>query len=180
MIRYAGIFASVVACGGMFFGGNAGSTELAANYSAPASGTDMWTGYMGRSGLFVPHYDDCDTVSEAFVSVSPDGKGFCIEASSRPAAVWEEARHACMQVGMRLPEVAEFKFACKQAGTLGLSGMTDGWEWVSNYASPVDTGTAYGSGSTVGGNGGCGKLSWTWVGRNYDGVEAAIAYRCVR
>lgn len=174
------VFAALLATTLSALIGAAQSTELSANYSAPAVGADMWTGYMGRNGYFVPHYDDCDPAGEAFVAVAPDGKGFCMEKSERSSTTWEEARNACMQLGMRLPEAGEYKFACKRAATLGLSAMTGAMEWSSNFAVPETWGSSFsGSVAQVAGRHGCGTVGWDWVGRG-DGQEVSHPYRCVR
>ncbi len=79
---------------------------------APAAGTDMWTSQMAKLELFIPHADNCDSVTEAFVQIAPTGEGYCIEKDQRPAEQkWELARHTCLQDDKRLPEAAEWKFA---------------------------------------------------------------------
>ena len=155
------------------------ATELSANYSAPSQGADMWIGYMGRNGYFVPHYDDCDVASEAFVAVAPDGKGFCMELNERSAAYWEDARHDCLSEGKRLPEPAEFRYACRRAATLGLNGMDNaGPEWASNFATPMST-NSYGVAVPYMGSSSCNHGSWGTVAWSTKVISSAT-YRCVR
>ena len=110
--------------------GSAGSIGLA----APAVGTDMWTGVMGQKEYFLPHEDNCDQYLEAFVQILPTGEGYCIEVDERPAENWEVARNMCLQENKRLPEIAEYQFACDDASVLGLNNMTGAFEWASNFA----------------------------------------------
>jgi len=107
---------------------------VGASLAAPAVGTDMWTGVMGQQEYFLPHPDNCDFATEAFIQILPTGEGYCMERDQRPSEHWERARHTCLQEGKRLPEVAEFQFACDDAATYGLNGMTNDLEWASNFS----------------------------------------------
>lgn len=159
--------------------GTAQATELSADYSAPGVGSDMWTGYMARNGMFVPHYDDCDTATEAFVQVAPDGKGFCMEINERASAFWEDARHDCLDEGMRLPEPAEFRYACRRAATLGLNNMSNaGPEWASNFAQAMAT-NSYGVGVPFLGSNSCNHGSFGTVAWSTQAISSN-PYRCVR
>ena len=63
--------------------------------------------------------------------------GWIIEQNERPGGggvPWEVARMECLELGMRLPEVFELKYSCKNAGELGLNDMTNDAEWASNTA----------------------------------------------
>ncbi len=158
------------------------TSELAATYSVPAQGSDFWSGTFGRNGLFVAHEDNCDSLTEAFVGVTAGGKGFCIEKSERATDQWEDARETCNSVGKRLPEPGEYKFTCKAAGTLGLSDMTDDFEWASNFTHwSIYTagGSTSGEGASAFGGGGCAKGSFGWVG-NTAGTNDSFPFRCVR
>ena len=155
------------------------ATELSANYTGPALGSDMWTGYMGRAGLFVPHYDDCDPVGEAFVAVSPDGKGYCMEVGERGAIHWDEARNTCLQQGKRLPEPGEFKFACARRSQLGLQNMIGDQEWASNFSTPMARETFSAVGVSIMGRDDCETAGWGFVGSTAYGAQDRT-YRCVR
>lgn len=95
----------------------------------------MWNQAMSGLGLFTPHRDDCSTETEVFVKVYAENSvdfGFCIEKEERVAEQWEDAKHTCLSQKKRLPEPAEFKYACDSAS--GLNNMTDDREWASNFA----------------------------------------------
>jgi len=104
-----------------------------------ALGSAMMTAYMDSLGLFRPHTSaSCDAATEAFVPLYPGATvGFCIEKNERPAQSWTNAIRTCLSVGKRLPEPFEWQVACDNAATLGLSNMTTGFEWASNFAIPV-------------------------------------------
>lgn len=146
----------------------------------PASqGADMWAGAMDKETLFQPHDNSCNA-SEAFVTVEPSGKGFCIEKTTRTAAYWEEARNTCVSALKRLPEPGEWRFACTRAGSLGLT-ITGAWEWGSNFTSQaVQTTSNFGTfvpifGYTNCSSGALGEVA-TWTGS----VASTFQYRCVR
>lgn len=152
-------------------------------WSAPASGADMWTGIMARQGLFAPHRDTCVT-GEEFIQVFTDqygvDLGFCMEEDEREGvATWTAARAACLADNMRLPEPGEYHYACVN-GT-ALNDMEDDWEWSSNFSSNgvLDAGTRDGVSAPVMGNGSCIKATTGWFASN-DSTEATVAYRCVR
>lgn len=159
--------------------GGAVADETSANYTGPALGTDMWTGYMARTALFVPHYDNCDTATEAFVAVSPDGKGYCIEINERAAIHWDEARHTCLQLNKRLPEPGEFKFACTRRTQLGLQNMTNNKEWASNFALPMARETFSSIGASSMGLNDCVTADWSFIGATGSFSSHDRAYRCV-
>lgn len=146
-----------------------------------AHGTDMWTRTFEQWGLFNPHEDYCDSSTEVFVSISGSAqRGFCIEKNSRTAATFEDARDDCASDKKRLPESAEWKFACKNAA--GLSGMTGGsttdYEWTSNF--PI---LLYGHGlaAPVHGYTNCYGGNFGWVSYSGGtGTEDSYTYRCVR
>jgi hypothetical protein len=98
--------------------------SLESTSSADGHGSDMWTRDFEQRGLFTPHHDNCNSSTEAFVSVAGSGRGYCMEKSERTSETWEIARNNCATDGKRLAEPAEWKIACSQAGTLGLSDMT--------------------------------------------------------
>lgn len=88
-----------------------------------------------------------------------------------------------MEDGKRLPEPAEFQFACKHPPT-GLINMTGNGEWVSNSAIPLSY--AAGGLDTVAvphmGYNGCYRGGFGIIASNYstNGNEDSLAYRCVR
>lgn len=146
--------------------------------AGPSVGSDMWTSWMERNGLFEVHGDDCSG-SEAFVAIDPyQTRGFCIETGERTAAIWEVARDDCMQDGKRLPEPAEWMVACANAGSLGLSNMTNNYEHISNFAITFRSSTYHGVAVPASGNGSCSAGAHSWV--TSESSPTSRAYRCVR
>jgi hypothetical protein len=144
----------------------------------PALGSDMLNTYFAQKGLFTPHANNCDG-TEAFVAIGDGSVGYCIEKNERSEKHWEDAKQACASLGKRLPEIFEWKFACQNASSLGLSNMTNNWEWSSNFALPKTNGSYTGSGAQLAGNGNCARTNWYWVGNNI-GYEYSYSFRCVR
>lgn len=157
-----------------------GSTQV----GQPAWGSDHWTQAMTQLGLFRVHRDDCASATEVFIEVFTDDNsvqfGFCIDKDEHSAGSveWEDARQECLDDGKRLPEPAEFKFAC-QIGT-GLSNTTDDWEWASNFAPHT-----YVSGTTIlystvlAGGAGCKSFINGNAGTSTN-VSQSLPFRCVR
>lgn len=143
---------------------------------------DMWTQQAEKSGLFSPHPNFCSS-TEVFVTVDGGMLGYCIEKNERSAAVWVTAKNTCMGVGKRLPEPAEFQYACKNPPS-GLVDMTGNGEWVSNSAIPLSY--AAGGLDTVAvphmGYNSCYRGGFGIIASNYStsGSEDSLAYRCVR
>lgn len=144
---------------------------------AQALGSDMWTADFANQGLFKPHADYCDSSTEAFVAIAGSGRGFCIEKSERSSAAWEDAREDCAEDGKRLPEPGEYKFTCNIAGSLGVSGMDSGAEWVSNFALPVLSTNGVGGVFVAAGGAGCNAGSFGAVFS--DAGESTYTYRCL-
>ena len=146
---------------------------------------DMWTQQMKNKGLFTAHVNNCDSSTQAFVSIGAGTTyGYCIEKNERTAATWRAARDICLQNGMRLPEPAEWARACDNRTTLGINGMTDGGnEWSSNFTSPFldsSNGAAiatyvYGFSTTSPCSTGAAHYA-----AYQDGTIFSFAYRCVR
>lgn len=146
--------------------------------SAQAGGSDMWTQLFEKNGLFSPHTDYC-TTNEVFISVGGGDLGFCIEKADRVAAQFEDARQDCAANGKRLPEPAEWKFACDAAPT-GLVDMNDSYEWASNFPVPLLFSTTnLGIAVPTAGYTTCSHLNWSWIG-NIVATTASLEYRCVR
>ncbi len=144
-----------------------------------ALGSAMMIAHMENLGLFEPHINNCAS-DEAFVPLySGASLGFCIEKNERTAAVWTDAIRTCLSLGKRLPEPWEWQVACDAAGSLGIINMTNNWEWASNFAMPMYTGSYYGVGAPVFGYGGCNYASWRWVGY-HSGSRDSPPFRCVR
>ena len=149
----------------------------------PSHAEDMWSGYSRNRNLFTPHPNTC-AGTEAFVAVGALGDGYCIEKNERTAAYWEEAKQVCAAVDKRLPEVAEFIYACTRAGSLSLSDMTNNPEWVTNQSSPVysnDSANGFfiGDMAALAGNGGCRQGGNDPVVDNIV-TSSARNFRCVR
>lgn len=150
-----------------------------------AVGSDFWTGSMSPE-LFQLHENGgakACTASEVFVPVR-GVLGFCMDANENAAGAldFEDAREICAAAGKRLPEPAEYKFAC-QAGIPGLNNMVDDAEWASNHpilhANNVGTTALNGVAIPAAGNGGCNRLAQSWVG-NTNTVATQLPFRCVR
>ncbi len=158
---------------------------LAGGGTASAQSTygDMWTQQAEKSGLFSPHVNNCDSSTEVFIAVDAGSTlGYCIEKNERSAAIWVNAKATCASVGKRLPEPAEFSYACKNPPG-GLSNMTGNGEWVSNNAIPL-----YGASAADYiavphmGYDGCARGGYGAVATNFhpNGSEDSLAFRCVR
>lgn len=154
---------------------NGNSTQI-----SPAAGADMWTAAM--ADLFIPHPNTCDPLTEAFVQILPNGKGFCIEIDERPAKEWTEARHTCLQEGKRLPELGELQYVCNHNNQYGILGAESNKEWSSNFLLIGDdasrtarvTVAAFGSGS-------CNDVSAGLIGRDsFGNSPQSLSFRCVR
>jgi len=61
----------------------------------------------------------------------PGDTGFIIEKNQRDAQHWPDARAACTQIGMRLPEPFEYIYACDHLNN-NFSHPSDKREWISN------------------------------------------------
>lgn len=125
--------------------------------------------------------NDIHSISESTMGGNcvPGDLGWIIERDQRTATVWASARVACLLEGMRLPEAFEWLFSCSEAGTLGLIGMTNDWEWGSNSATPQRPGTNSGSAVAVLGGGSCGHASYGWAASS-SGSSESYVFRCVR
>lgn len=146
---------------------------------------DAVTKEMEANGLFHPHANNC-TTSEAFVALGSGGTsgntGICIEKTTRTATGWETARQTCAGLGKRLPEPAEWKVACDNAGSLSISSMGSAWEYASNYSFTHFIGGGSGTLTNrevhVSGNGGCNYNYVDIVGSD-TGNAFSCVYRCV-
>ncbi len=147
----------------------------------PANGSDMWTSLAAQKSLFVPHEDDCESSSEAFVEIASSGLGFCVEKSYRSAAAWEQARDICLQEDKRLPEIGEIKYICKLKASLGVT-INTAYEWSSNYSLTIDT-TNFGAGVAVpvfNAEKSCQSASYRLVAWNSTYPEDTASFRCIR
>lgn len=156
-----------------------GSTQV----GQPGLGSDMWTQTMTQLGLFQVHRDDCSAETEVFIEVYTDDNtiqfGFCIEKNERAAQEWEDAKDTCLAAKKRLPEPAEWKFAC-DIGT-GLNSMTNNREWASNFGKLDIWDSSNVRAVTVPavGDGSCKKTTWGSV-MNTGGSTSSHNFRCVR
>lgn len=141
-------------------------------------GGSMATAYMVSQNMFSPHTNNC-AGTEAFVAIySGATVGYCIDKNEQSAAYWTDAQRTCLAAGKRLPEPAEWQVACDQAGALGISNMTNNWEWASNFPLPMYGGSGSGVGAAIFGDGGCDRATWHWLGY-YSGNRYSGAFRCV-
>lgn len=148
---------------------------FASNCEAQGVGTDMWTQDFMARGLYTPHIDNCSG-SEGFVPVGGTERGFCIDKAERSTATFELAREDCANEGKRLPEPAEYKTACTNAGSLSLANMTDDFEWSSNAPTTMFVGGAS-IAVAVMGNTSCTIGSFTSLADDYG--DDTRPYRCV-
>jgi hypothetical protein len=108
----------------------------------------------------------------------PNDVGWVIEQDERSTQPWEEARAECLLSGMRLLEVFEWKYSCKNADAFNLNDMTGNWEWASNYTTPLTAGSS-GPATAVLGRTSCTSGSWNWVADSRD-IEATHNFRCAK
>jgi hypothetical protein len=151
-------------------------------HAQAASGTDMWTGEQERYGLYTPHGNNCNTTNEVFVAMgqTSGSKGFCMDKDlTTPADTWENARQTCAAAapGKRLPEPAEFKYACNNPPT-GLVHMSDTWQWATNYPTTQYNSTSNQVLALTMGNGGC-DYSTSDTVSDATGHQATWKFRCV-
>lgn len=111
---------------------------------------------------------------------APGDRGWVIEREARAANYWEEARAECLLSEMRLLEPFEFLLSCRRAQSLGLIGMTGGWEWVGNQAVLVTPGY-HAVAAVLLGFDGCDRGELGGVARSDQvGVGAQVQFRCAR
>ena len=112
---------------------------------------------------------------------SPGESGFIIEKYQSLKSYWYEAKQACHEKGMRLPEPIEWTLACKNASQWSLSNINITWEWASNKlrALYIDTeaGQSKGLASPVFGQLGCNYMWWRWAA-HVTGYSNEYAFRC--
>lgn len=118
------------------------STSVVALAAGPAGvGSDAWTAYLERENRFTPHENYCDSSTEAFVNMTPEGMGFCIDKNRNASTkTWNDARQTCVMAGKRLPEIPELQHACNRnipdgLGLVNITGVS--WEWGSNFGYPA-------------------------------------------
>lgn len=147
-------------------------------------GPDGWTRSAEQLGLFNPHENYCDPTTELFLDLGNSGRGFCIEANVRGNGLWVDAKQDCLSDKMRLPEPAEWYYACNYLTGFSAIQSPSGVEWVSNSSNMVridstnKTGIAAPLAADVNN---CSYASVGWAG--YAGtapVAASFYYRCMR
>ncbi len=183
------VFCTAVVLMGVATNANAQDPRRGYNVGVGAQGTDMWTQSMSGLRLFTPHRNNCDdttTPTEVFIKIYTNSNnvdfGFCMDLDehSSGAKEWEDARHQCISEGKRLPEPGEFKYACDNAGTLGLNNMTDDAEFVSNFPRYVpNLSSKQGQIAPHAGAGSCKHMAGYWIG-NTSSTNATGPFRCVR
>jgi hypothetical protein len=178
-IRGASLITIVFAAGAAPYALAADLTQ----WSAPASGADMWTGIMARQGLYAPHPNDC-TGGDVFVQVFTDqygvNLGFCMEANERVGTdTFTGARATCLAANKRLPEPGEYHYACVNGA--GINDLQDDWEWASNFSVNAlnDANGREGVSVPIMGNGSCVHATTGWFASS-DATESIVNYRCVR
>lgn len=120
-------------------------------------------------------------------SCVPGDIGWIYERFERDAGVdttWTNARIACLNDGMRLPEPFEWIATCEMAASLAIVDMSDDWEWGSNSVTMIrrsyDSGPDFASLIVpILGNGSCTFATEGNLARN-DGDSSTFKYRCVR
>ncbi len=160
-----------------------GTTELSSRaLGSPSLGMDMWNGLFAQERLFTPHSSSsCDPSTETFVTIN-GAVGYCVENTQRvggQSVSWMDARNACAGARKRLPEPAEWQYAC----SMGVISTTPGqFEWESNFAvlvSPyaAETGViAPHGGANIGGHPACDSSFYGFI--NTANANFA-AFRCV-
>jgi len=79
---------------------------------------------------------------------------YCIDLSENVASDFVQASITCASSGKRLCYWGEFHSACVVSGALGITGMTDNWEWTNNTSNEDNSVRRVGYGScTNAGNG---------------------------
>ncbi len=145
----------------------------------------MLSTYMTSQNMFTPHENNCG--DDAWVPIySGSTIGFCIERDERTALNWLDAMRTCLQAGKRLPEPAEWQLSCYHAGTLGLSNMTNEFEWVSNFSQLYNMVDAENSQNyspvkiavPIMGKGSCKNSSLGFIS-TIDNTYDVLSYRCV-
>jgi hypothetical protein len=67
---------------------------------------------------------------------------FCIQVNEQSSFVWfKDAQSYCRSIKARLCTVGEWVDACYQGPVLGLTNMTNGFEWVDDFTQDYDGGT---------------------------------------
>jgi hypothetical protein len=151
---------------------------------ARAEPDDMWLEDFRKASLFTPHGNFCDSSTEVFVSMGTRAnRGFCIEKTERSGTMyWEDARQDCASGGKRLPEVGEWRYACRQVS--GFSNSTSTGEWGSNssYVLHYDTPDVWAVVAPKLGLGsrGCDSATHGIIATYATWSTEALSYRCVR
>jgi len=138
----------------------------------------LWTDSLNASMSFWLHSNNCVTWWK-FIPIKSATEWICMEANERSSQYWEFARKTCSDLGWRLAEPWEWKYACKGASTYWLSNMINNREWSSNFAQPMYVGSNHGVGAAVAGSWGCNRATRGRVGY-YTGHESSFSFRCVR
>ena len=63
---------------------------------------------------------------------------YCIEINERALSSYENAAQTCMSINARLCTWGEWYFACQKTG-LGITNMTNNWEWLDDTANHSNT-----------------------------------------
>lgn len=97
----------------------------------------------------------------------PGDVGWILEADNRLSAEWTDAKDTCLRVGMRLPEIFEFQFSCRNATSLGLNASVSGFEWMMNAPKLTYLGgdiSGYGPAAMTGKIGSCENFDFGFLG----------------
>jgi hypothetical protein len=147
------------------------------NVAFAQSANDSWTQLAEKMGTFSPHANNCSS-TEVYVSIGGGTAGFCMEKDQRTATTWGSAKETCAAAGGRLPEPAEFQWACYNPPA-GLIHMTNDWEWASNHSTLFLTpSSGYELTAPIMGNAGCNNSWGAWISDG-SGHIGSVAYRCV-
>lgn len=77
-------------------------------------------------------------------SFAQPNTSYCIEKNERTGNFWT-AMITCNSLGYRLCSWSEWYYACQKAG-LGMTGLTNNWEWINNGQNEPTNGKVVGSG----------------------------------
>lgn len=154
---------------------------IAREASAQGFTQDVWNEYSKSRGLFTPHVNDC-TSTEVFVQMGPGTLGICMEKSLRGSLTYLNARKACSDDGMRLPEPYEYQYACYNPPA-GLNNILGTYQFITNSVSVAYLAANNSWYTVIGGisNSDCTAISVDYTyGTQGSGSVPSRAFRCVR
>lgn len=131
-----------------------------------------------KDGSILSDQNDAGT-STTGGNCEPGDVGWILEANNRAEAEWTSARETCLHLGMRLPEIFEFQFSCRNADSLGLSAEISAFEWMMNTPELTGLPDSLKRGAAVVGGmiGNCDVFDLGFIG-GANVTPASMAFRC--